>query len=412
MADRPTAIIVGANFAGHTAAETLRKEGFEGRVVLIGDEPERPYERPPLSKDYLLGLIEPEEFFLGTSKSYVQRDIDLLLDTRVIRLDPAARQVELSDGQTRRYDHLLIATGASPRRLRIPGSDLADIHYLRTLQDATALRDRLEAARKAGERVVIIGMGFIGAEVASSARNRGLEVVALEATDALMVNSLGREAGEIIEQVHRDHGVQLHTGTQVAEFRGRGKVEQVVTASGETFDCGFVVVGIGVSPNVAWLEGSGLAINNGVVVDEFCRTNLPDVYAAGDVASWWHPGIGERVRVEHYDHAGEQSVAAVKTMLGKGAPYVPVPYFWSEQYDLNIQLAGFPAGYDQLVWRGSVASNSWSAFYLTQGQFRAVLSVNRFKDLSPARRLLAQHIPVSDAQLANESVDLKALLNP
>jgi 3-phenylpropionate/trans-cinnamate dioxygenase ferredoxin reductase subunit len=287
----------------------------------------------------------------------------------------------------------------------VPGADLPGILYLRTLHDARALRRRIDAAR----RVVVVGTGFIGAEVAACCRRAGLAVVSLEALAVPLERALGREVGRIYAGIHRAHGVDLRTDAPVVAFRGGERVEQVITASGEAFDCDFVVVGVGVVPAGSWLEGSGVAMHNGILVDEFSRTNVPDVYAAGDVANWWHPTLAERLRVEHFDNAQHQGVAAARSMLGKGEPYTPVPFFWSDQYDLTLQYVGHAGGDDEVVLRGSVEDASWSAFYLRDGGLRAALGVNRSRDVWAARQLIARRVPVTAEQLADETVDLRAL---
>ena len=391
--------------AGSRAAELLRQEGIYGRVILIGEEPDRPYERPPLSKELLAGTWPEEKLFLRPPEYYLDQQIELWLGIRAIRLAPAARSVELADGRQVLYDDLIITTGAHPRRLVVPGGDLAGILYLRTLRDAQHIRAAMSRAR----RVVVVGAGFIGAEVAASCRQAGLEVVLLEALPVPLERALGREVGEIYAAIHRDHGVDLRTSEGVIAFRGQDRVEQVVTTSGATFDCDFAVVGVGVSPETAWLAESGLAIDNGLLVDEYCRTNLPGIYAAGDVANWWHPTLGERLRVEHYDNAQNQGVAAAQSLLGRAEPYAPVPFFWSDQYDLNLQYVGHASGRDRVVMRGAVTSPSWSAFYLRDGQLRAALGVNRYRDISAARQLIARRVPVTEQQLADEQVDLRAL---
>ncbi|HEX2171416.1 MAG TPA: FAD-dependent oxidoreductase [Dehalococcoidia bacterium] len=400
-----TAVIVGANLAGGRAAETLRQAGYEGRIVLIGGEPDRPYERPPLSKEYLAGKADEEKLYLRPLDYYAEHEIELRLGVRATTLDPAGRSLMLADGELLDYDNLLICTGAAPRPIEAPGADLPGILYLRTLRDAEYLRGRKEHAR----RVVVVGAGFIGAEVAATCRQAGLEVILLEALPVPLERGLGRRVGEIYARIHRDRGVDLRTNAAVAAFRGHGLVEQVVTASGEAFECDFVVVGVGVAPEVGWLAGSGLQIENGILVDEFCRTNLPGVYAAGDVANWWHPTLGQRLRVEHYDNAQNQGVAAAKSMLGQGEPYAPVPFFWSDQYDLNLQYVGHARGDDEVVLRGDPSGESWSAFYLREGRVQAALAVNRFRDVSAARQLIAKRVPITPAQIADEGTDLRAL---
>lgn len=401
-----TIVIAGASVAGARAAETLRADGFNGRIVIVGAEPEPPYERPPLSKGFLQGSVGEDEFTLHGVDWYAEQGIDLRLETHAASLDVPSKCVTLDDGEPLDYDQLLIATGATPRRLSIPGSDLTGIHYLRSVADAREMKGRLEGAG----RVVIVGMGFIGAEIAAVARQAGKDVVALEMGELPMLAALGHEAAGRMAWVHRQHGVDLRLNEGVAAFQGVEQVEQVVTASGATIDCDLVVVGIGVAPATAWLAGSGVAVERGVVVDEFCRTNVADVFAAGDVARSWHPGYGEYLLVEHFDNAGNQGAAAAKSMLGSQEPYAPLPYFWSDQYDLSLQFAGHNAGHDQVVTRGTVESGSWSAFYLREGRFVAALSVNRFKDFSAARRLLRSGKPVSASHLGDENVELKGLL--
>jgi 3-phenylpropionate/trans-cinnamate dioxygenase ferredoxin reductase subunit len=401
-----TIVIVGANLAGGRAAEALRANGFDGRIVLVGEEHEPPYERPPLSKGYLLGSVSEGEFALHPEGWHAEQEIELRLGARAVGLDATARVVSLSGGEALHYDQLLIATGATPRRLDVPGGDLPGVHYLRSLADARALRERLAAA----SRVAIVGMGFIGAEVAAACRQLGKEVVALEAAELPMLAALGREPAERMSTIHREHGVDLRGGASVSAFRGTGHVEQVAMSSGKTIDCDLAVVGIGVLPNTGWLSNSGVAVERGVLVDERCRTNVPGVFAAGDVAASWHPGYGGRLLVEHFDNAGNQAVAAANSMQGGGESYLPLPYFWSDQYDLSLQFAGHNAGHDQVVLRGTVESGSWSAFYLRSGRFVAVLAVNRFKDFSAARRLLRAGIAVTVEQFSDEELELKTLL--
>jgi 3-phenylpropionate/trans-cinnamate dioxygenase ferredoxin reductase subunit len=347
-----------------------------------------------------------DEFALHEAGWYAEQAIDLRPGTQVTSLDITNKSVTLDTGESITYDQLLIATGATPRRLAVPGCDLAGIHYLRTLADARAIRERLDAA----QRVVVVGMGFIGAEIAAVTRQLGKEVVALEVGALPMLAALGEEAATRMAWVHRQHGVDLRLGDGVVAFEGSGSVERVVTASESTIESDLVVVGIGVMPATGWLDDSGITIERGVLVDEFCRTNVPGVYAAGDVARSWHPGYAEHLLVEHFDNAGNQGALAARNMLGANEPYAPLPYFWSDQYDLSLQFAGHNAGHDQVVTRGTVESGSWSAFYLREGHFVAALSVNRFKDFSAARRLLRTGKPISAEQLADEDVELKGLL--
>jgi 3-phenylpropionate/trans-cinnamate dioxygenase ferredoxin reductase component len=397
-------VIVGANLAGGRAAEALRA-GSQERIVLVGAEPERPYERPPLSKAFPAGRLPEEKVYLRPSDYYANQGIELLLGRRAIGLDPTTKTVQLEDGEQLNYTALLIATGAAPRRLTAPGGDLEGIVYLRDLRDARSLRDRLQAA----SRVVVVGAGFIGAEVAAVARSLGRDVVALEALPVPLERALGPVVGGLYTEIHRARGVDLRTNTAVTEIVQTGGEFQVRTASGERFDCDLVVVGVGVAPEVGWLESSGIELRNGVVVDELCHTSLPDVYAAGDVANWYHPRLGQHLRVEHFDNAQNQGVAAARSMLGQGQPYAPVNYFWSDQYDLSLQYVGHASGQDQVILRGRIEDGSWSAFYLRDGALKAALGVNRFRDVSAARQLIARDVAVTPEQLRDESVDLKTL---
>lgn len=399
-------VVVGAGIGGGRAVEALRKEGYDGDIVLVGAEPDLPYERPPLSKGFLTGEVADGEFTIATAEGYAEQRIEARLATQATMLDPTAKTVTLDDGDTLNYDKLLIVTGCSPRHLRVPGSDLAGVHYLRTVADSRAIRDELANA----ERVAVVGMGFIGAEIAASARTLGKQVTTIEAIDLPLAPALGSEVAERIVGIHRAHGVEVLASEKVAGFEGNGRVQQVVTASGRAVPCDMVVVGIGVTPNTGWLAGSGIEIDNGILVDEYCRTSVPDVYAAGDVANWWSKRYGRRLRIEHFDNAGNQSVAAAKVMLGQDHPYDPVPYFWSDHYDISLQVAGMTQDHDQVVFRGTVESGSWSAFYLAGGQLRAALAANRFKDFSAGRRMLRAGTSVTADQLTDESVELKTLL--
>jgi 3-phenylpropionate/trans-cinnamate dioxygenase ferredoxin reductase component len=313
--------------------------------------------------------------------------------------------VELESGEQIPYDLLLIASGARPRRLYVEGDDLDGVHMLRSLADARGIRDDLKQAR----RVVVIGMGFIGAEVAAVCRELGREVVALEAADLPLSATLGREVATRLADIHRERGVDLRTGQVVQRVLGSTRVEAVESAD-DTLECDLVVIGIGVEPQVDWLEGCGVEIEDGVIVDAAYRTNLPGVFAAGDVARQFHPRYHQHLRIEHFDTAGNAGVLAARSMLGAPVDGPPLPYFWSDQYDLSIQVAGLTGNSDEVVLRGSVAQGSWSAFYLQQGVFLGALAVNRFKDFAVARRLLAQGIAASAQELGDETLELRSLL--
>lgn len=398
-------VIVGANLAGGRAAEAMRESGFEGRIVLLGAEPDRPYERPPLSKDYLRRETPEEKLYLRPPAYYEEQRIELRLGVRATRLDPAAKAVELESGERLPYDKLLIATGCELRRLGIPGVELAGVRYLRTRADSAALAASLDTA----QRVVVVGAGFIGSEVAASARKLGKQVTILEAAPVPLARALGVKMGEVCAAIHRDHGVDLRLSSGVKEFRGTGRVEEVVLADGSAIPCDLAIVGVGVAPSVGWLEGSGVALDNGVVVNEYCETNLPGLYAAGDIANAWNPLYGERLRVEHYDNAQNQGIAAGKAMAGVREAYAPVLYFWSDQYEHTLQYVGHAGGDDEIVVRGNVSKRSFTAFYLREGRLRAAFAIGRPKDIMATRRLIQSGRQVDPGTLADEQTDLRAL---
>ncbi len=405
MPDRQTFVIVGANLCGGRAAETLRQEAFKGRVVLIGEDPEPPYERPPLSKEYLRGDSPRERLFIHPPGFYDEQQIELRLGVRATRLDLQARAVELAGGESISFDRLLLATGGRERRLSVPGSDLEGIYYLRTLADSERLAQELQP----GRRLVVVGAGFIGGEIASSARAKGLEVTVLEMAPVPLERVLGEEMGRLYSQFPREHGVELLTGEAIARFEGSGRVERAVGASGRAIDCDLAVAGVGIDPATELAEEAGLACENGVVADECCETSVEGVFAAGDVARFYHPVLGERLRVEHWANAQNQGVAAAKNMLGRREPYEELPWFWSDQYDLKLQYVGHATAWDRVVVRGDVAGRSFSAFYLQDGRLRATLTVNRFKDIRPSRELIKQGAPVDARKLQDEAVELKTL---
>ena len=405
MADQ-TFVIAGANLTGGRAAEALRKEGFDGRVVLIGAEPDPPYERPPLSKEYLRGQVPREKIFIHKPGFYEEQRIELRLGVRATGLDLQERAVELEGGERIAFDRLLLATGGRPRRLAAPGSDLDGIYELRTVADS----ERIAAQLQPGRRLVVIGAGFIGAEVAASARMQGLDVTVLEMSPVPLGRALGEEMGRLYGEIHREHGVELLTGEAIDRFEGSGRVERVVGASGRAIDCDFVVVGVGIEPATELAEQAGLAVENGIVVDEYAETSVAGVFAAGDVARFYHPVLQERLRVEHWANAQNQGVLAAKNMLGRREAYVEIPWFWSDQYDLNLQYVGHASSWDEIVMRGDVAGRKFTAFYLKDGRLRAALALNRFKDIRPSRELIKLGVAVEAAKLRDDGVELKSLI--
>lgn len=399
----PAYVIVGGGVAGASAAEALRGAGFSESIAILGAEEHAPYERPPLSKELLRGERETAEIALRAPEFYAKNAIELHRDARVVGLDLATRRVRCADGLELAFDKLLIATGARPRRLRLAGDRLEGIHYLRTLDDALQLRERLRRR----PRLLVVGSGFIGCEVAASARQLGCEVT-LVGPSLPMEHVLGREIAELYADRHRAQGVQLKIGANVTEFRGDRVVEAARLADGTGVECDLAAVGIGVTPEVEWLN-SQVALSDGVDTDELCATNVPGVFAAGDVACSWRPRLNRRVRLEHFDNAEAQGAAAGKAMLGLGRPYDPVPFFWSDQYDLSLQYYGFARDWDRVVFRGSARDGSFAAFYLKDGRLDAACTLNRSQDANAAKRLVGRS-GMSDAELADDSTPLKNLL--
>jgi 3-phenylpropionate/trans-cinnamate dioxygenase ferredoxin reductase subunit len=401
----PVFVIVGASLAGGTAAATLRQDGFDGEIVLIGAEPEPPYERPPLSKQYLRGEADFEKALVRPAAFYEQARIQTRFGTRATRLDPVRRIVEVDSGPPVRYDKLLVATGVRNRRPAIPGLDLPGIFDLRSLRDADAIREEIAPGRKA----LVVGMGFIGCEVASSLRQKGVDVVSVDPSPAPLSRVLGEDVGRVIADVHRDHGVHAIFDDVVTRFEGGARVERAMTRGGRRIECDFAVIGVGVEPVTELVDGSGIDTVNGILVDEYCRTSADDVYAAGDVANHWHPGAGKRMRVEHWQNAMQQGAAAARNMLGRSQPYDPVHWFWSDQYDLNLQYAGFHREWEDMVIRGRPGERAFLAFYLHEGRVDAVAGMNRGKEIRRAMPLIRSRRLVDPRQLADEDIDLRSL---
>lgn len=393
-------VVVGASAAGLSVAETLRRDGFDGPITLIGDENRPPYDRPPLSKEVLAGAWPEDKLKLREADSIAALNLDLRLGVRADSVNTASRAVTLSDGSQVRYRDLVIATGVRPRRL--PGTDaVAGVHVLRTLDDARRLRTEL--ARQ--PRLVIVGAGFLGAEVASVARAAGATVTLVSDVDAPLSDVLGNELGRLLVDVHVEHGVQIHTGVRVVGIATEdGRATGVRLADGTTLAADAVLVAIGSIPNTEWLAGSGIPTGDGVLCDEYCRA-APGVWAAGDVASWHHVDIGERIRVEHRTNAAEQGLAVARNILAGSspAPFVPVPYIWSDQYDLKIQIYGLPRGADSFtVTDGSVGDRELVAVYGKGGRARAAVGINMIRPLRTARALVAAQTDLTS--IRNERV--------
>lgn len=407
MAER-SFVIIGASMAGGRAVEALRAEGFDGRITLIGEEPVQPYERPPLSKEFLRGEQPIDKAFLRQEQWYRDNAIDLILGMRAERIDADDRVVSLADGSRVAFDALLLATGARPRGLDVAGTGLDGVFMLRTVQDSSAIAARLGP----GTRVVVVGAGFIGAEVAASARLMGCEVTVVEIFAVPLQRALGEEVGAIYGQVHRDHGVDLRLNSEVAAIHGDGSVSAVELTGGERIDADVVIIGVGVEPNIELARDAGLECDNGIVVNERCETSVPGIYAAGDVANHPNPILGARIRVEHWQNAQNQGAHAGKAMLGSAEPFSEVPWFWSDQYDLNLQMAGHPLRWDRIVRRGSLEERKGCAFYVDGERLVAAVGFNAGKDVRAARALIAAGITPADDVLADTSTDLRALSKP
>jgi 3-phenylpropionate/trans-cinnamate dioxygenase ferredoxin reductase subunit len=411
MASPQTCVIVGASLAGAKAAETLRTEGFEGRVVLIGEEKQRPYERPMLSKEYLRGDKPADKLYVHDEDFYDEHDIELLTGTRVASLDPAAHEVTLQDGSRMPYSRLLLSTGAAPRRLPLPGADLPGVRYLREMGDSDALRTAIRAA----SRVVVIGAGWIGSEVAASARQLGAEV-AIVAPDAVPLERvLGPELGGVYRDLHAEHGVDLHLSTKIEAIVGGDAVQGVRTTGGSVIEGDLVVVGVGASPRDELARDAGLTLENGIAVDEFLRTSAPDIFAAGDVAATWNPMYNKRIRMEHWANALNQGQTAGRNMLGQDSPdrpmtaYTKLPYFYSDQYDLGMEYNGYASDWDRVVVRKGESVLEFIAFWLKDGRVLAGMNANVWDQGDDIKALVSGGATVDADRLADTSVALADL---
>jgi 3-phenylpropionate/trans-cinnamate dioxygenase ferredoxin reductase subunit len=399
-----TFIVVGASMAGAKAAESLREEGFEGRVILVGEEPSLPYERPPLSKAFLRGETDRAGTHVHDEAFYPEHEIELRSSTRVKEIDTSSREVVLTGGERLRFDRLLLATGAAVRRLPIQGAELDGVHYLRSVEDSEALRERLQP----GSRIAVIGAGWIGAEVAASARQRGAEVTLIDPMAVPLQRVLGEAVGSVYRDLHAENGVDLRLGEGVESFEGSGRVERVLTSSGESIDADTVVVGVGVTPRTELAERAGLEIDNGIVVDGRLETSVPGIFAAGDVANHRHPQFGP-LRVEHWANALNQGLAAGKAMLGAEEPYARVPYFFSDQYDVGMEYSGYASADDEVVFRGDPAGREFIAFWLREESVVAGMNVNVWDVTDPIQALVRSGAAVDRDRLTDPDQPLEAL---
>ena len=400
-----TYVIVGASLAGAKAAEELRTQGFDGRVVLIGAEPEAPYERPPLSKDYLRGESERAKMRVHEDGFYAEHDIELLTGQTVTAIDPGAARVTLDDGREISFDRLLLSTGAAPRRLDVPGAELDGVHYLRSVADCEALRERFDG----GGHLAVVGAGWIGSEVAASARQRGLEVTVIDPLELPNERIFGREIGEFYRDVHIRHGVKLLLGEEVDAFEGDARVHRVRTRSGRLVECDFAVVGVGVTPRVELGRAAGLEVDNGIVVGEQLLTTAANVFAAGDVANAWHPFYGHQIRLEHWANALHQGPAAARAMLGETVSFDRIPYFFSDQYDVGMEYCGYATEWDEVAFRGERESGEFIAFWMRDGCVVAGMNVNVWDVTEHIQALIRARRQVNVAALRDPDTPLESL---
>jgi 3-phenylpropionate/trans-cinnamate dioxygenase ferredoxin reductase component len=401
-------VIVGGGMAGAIATQTLREEGFDGKITLLGQEPNAPYERPPLSKDYLQGKADRDTIFVHPAPWYAEHAVELSLDSAVTSLDPASRTVTVANGDQLRYDRLLLATGSKPRRLDVPGADLDGVYYLRNVEDSE--RIKIEFAR--AKRVVIIGAGWIGLETAAAARAAGLDVTLLVSGDLPLQHVLGPEAAPIFDELHRSHGVDLRYRTTALELTGRhGEVTGVMLSDGTEIDAEMIIAGIGAVPRTELATAAGLKIDNGIVVDEHLRTSDPDIFAAGDIAHAYNPRLGRHIRVEHWAHARRQGAVAAKAMLDEDAVDVRPSYFFTDQYDLSMEYTGDigPAGHDRVIFRQYADPGQRIVFWLYEQRLQAGMNINIWDVADDIERLIQSARPINADDLGNPAIPLATL---
>jgi len=398
-------VVIGAGQAGGRAVEAMRAAGFSGHITLVGAEPHLPYERPPLSKELLTGDSTPFQVMFDESW-FIERDIDLRLSRRATEIDRRLGQVRLDDDTVLSYDRLLLATGGSVLTLDLPGISLAGVHTLRTIDDSRAIAGCLER----GGRITVVGGGFIGLEIAASARQRGCTVTVLEYADHLMGRALPVEIGTAFANLHRENGVDLRLGTGIAGIEGGNHVERVVTSSGDVLDADAVVIGVGIAPDTELAIASGLAVDNGIVVDAFCRTSDPAIYAAGDVTSHFNPRLERHIRLESWQNAQNQAIAAARNMCGRDEIFSEVPWFWSDQFDVNLQVCGAPLAWGDMIERGNIAARDGILFQREGETITGAIGLNRSRDMRMVKRLMTMDKTPSAADLANDSIGLQDLL--
>ena len=406
MSDSRIFVIIGASQAGGWIAKTLRAEGFKGRVVLIGEEKYLPYERPPLSKDALFGEAKLDSTYFWPPETYPELNIETMLGVRATAIDRAAKQVTLDNGDVLAYDRLAITTGTRPRRLPIDGADLAGVHYLRTMDDTLAI----QADAKNGAVALIVGGGWIGLEVAATLSKLGCKSVVVEFADRLCGRAVTPEVSAWMLDFHKGHGIDVRLNTGVERFEGDGALQRAILSDGDTIVCTLAVVGIGVLPNVEIAAEAGIEIDNGIKVDDLCRTSDPKIFSAGDVTNHPNALLGKRIRLESWENAQNQGIAAGKSMLDKGESYSEIPWFWSDQHDANIQMIGLPEAWDEVATRGDTGDNEFMTIYLKDSKIIGAISVNNPRDLRFAKRLMQAGKPVSATDIADTSIKMQALL--
>jgi 3-phenylpropionate/trans-cinnamate dioxygenase ferredoxin reductase component len=403
---KQTFTIVGASLAGGKAAGELREQGFDGRIVLIGAEDETPYERPPLTKDYLRGESEREKTFVHPAEFYAEHEIDLETGVTVTGIDVGASRVTLDDGRELDHDKLLLTTGAEPRRIPVPGSELDGIYYLRTLADCEVLRRRIDDS----ERVAVVGAGWIGSEFAASARQLGREVTVIDPLALPNERIFGPEVGAFYRDVHVQHGVEMILGQGVEAFEGDGTVGSVRTSGGRVVECDFAVVGIGIAPRTQLAGDAGIAVDNGIVVNASLETSASGVFAAGDVANAWHPFYEQHIRVEHWSNALNQGPAAARAMLGRDVSYDRIPYFFSDQYDVGMEYSGYATSWDEVVFRGDRDGGEFIAFWLSDGRVVAGMNVNVWDVNQHVQELIRSRQAVDVGALTDTDTPLDSLV--
>ncbi len=397
-------VVIGAGQAGGRAVEAMRASGFEGRIDLVGAEIHLPYERPPLSKEL---LSEEAQFeLIHDAAWYAEKDISVHLGAPATAIDRDAKRITVGESQSLAYDKLLLTTGGTVRRLAVDGANLTGVEYLRTIEDSQAIGAMLGD----GKRIVVVGGGFIGLEIAASARKRGCSVTVLEAADRLMGRALPVEIGTAFDAMHRENGVDVRLDTGIDRIVGNGKVEAVVTSGGDSIDADGVVIGIGIDPDTTLATSAGLDVANGLAVDEYCRTADPAIYAAGDATHHPNPLVGRSIRLESWQNAQNQAIAAANNMCGADKPFSEVPWFWSDQFDVNLQMCGAPDEWDRTVARGDLAARDGLLFQLDGERIVGAIGLNRPRDMRFIKRMMGAGKTATDDQLADEAVGFRDLM--